>query len=101
MARIVYLGSEIGAAGYRLAGLAIRTPADTPDEVGKALREAVESGVDCILLAGPLAQLLPAAQLQEALCSLRPLLAIVPELHGRGRVPDLTDEVRAALGIEA
>jgi vacuolar-type H+-ATPase subunit F/Vma7 len=101
MARITYVGSEIGAAGYRLAGVAVLTPEGTAAEVGKALQEAVAAGTDCILLASPLAQLLPAADLQNALSRLRPLLAIVPELHGRGEVPDLAGEVRAALGIEA
>ena len=98
MAHIVYLGDEATAAGFRLAGLATATP--DPGAVGAAVRHAIQEGAELILLSGALAAQLPTAELEAALLREAPLLAIAPDVQGRGAPPDLAHEVRGALGIE-
>lgn len=99
MARIVYIGDEVTAAGFRLAGLDTRVAG--PDEAGDTLRQAVVDDADCILLSGQLAQHLPTASLDEALIASEPLLALVPDIRGEGAPPDIARQVRNALGIDA
>jgi vacuolar-type H+-ATPase subunit F/Vma7 len=98
MARIVYIGDETTAAGFRLAGLDTRVAA--PGDAAETLRQAVADGSDCILLSAMLAGYVPAATLATALTGAEPLFALVPDIRGRGAPPDLAHQVRAALGID-
>lgn len=98
MAHIVYVGDEVTAAGFRLAGLATVTP--DPGDAAAALRRAIEDGAELILMSGAMAAHVPLAELEAALLREAPLLAIAPDVHGRGAPPDLAHEVRGALGIE-
>ena len=98
MARVYYIGDEATAAGYRLAGAEVRVPAAT--EVADVFRRARESEADLILLSAQFAGALPAEDFEAALLGNRPLVAIVPDAHGRHATPDVAREVRLALGIE-
>jgi len=98
VARVYYIGDEATAAGYRLAGAEVRVPAAA--EVADVFRRARESEADLILLSAQFATALPAADLEAALLGNRPLVAIVPDTHGRHPTPDVAREVRLALGIE-
>ena len=99
MARIVYIGDEVTAAGFRLAGLDTRVAG--PGEAAETLRQAVADDADCILLSGPLAQYVPSTYLDEALIASEPLLALVPDIRGEGAPADIARQVRNALGIDA
>jgi vacuolar-type H+-ATPase subunit F/Vma7 len=99
MARVVYLGDEVTAAGFRLAGLDARVP--EPQEVANALRQAVDDGADCVLLSGTLAASVPPAMLEGLQEANHPLFACVPDIRGQGAPPDLARQVRNALGIDA
>ena len=98
MARVYYIGDEATAAGYRLAGAEVRVPADA--ELADVFRRARESGADLILLSAQYAGALPPGELDAALLADHPLVAIVPDAHGRHAPPDVAREVRLALGIE-
>jgi len=98
VARVYYIGDEATAAGYRLAGAEVRVP--TAAEVGDVFRRACESEADLILLSAQFADALPAAEFETALLGDRPLVAVVPDTHGRHATPDVAREVRLALGIE-
>ena len=98
MARIWYIGDAATAAGYRLAGAEVRVP--TAEEVPEVFRRARESGADLILLSAQFAGELPHGQLDAAVLGERPLVAIVPDAHGRHAPPDVAREARIALGIE-
>jgi vacuolar-type H+-ATPase subunit F/Vma7 len=98
VARIHYIGDEATAAGYRLAGAEVRVP--NVDEAPEVFRRALAGDVDLVLLAAELAALLPAAELEAAVLGDRPLVAIVPDAHGRHAPPDVARDVRLALGIE-
>lgn len=99
MARIVYLGDEVTAAGFRLAG--VETRVIEPGNAAGPLHEALESDVDCVLLSGSLAAGLAPAVLEHAREAMEPLFAIVPDVRGRDAPHDLARDVRNALGIEA
>lgn len=98
MARILYVGDEVTAAAYHLAG--VETLAPRAAEALETLRRALASDVDLLLVDAGLMALLGAGERTAAgLCD-RPLLEVVPDLYGRGALPDLAAEVRLALGLE-
>jgi vacuolar-type H+-ATPase subunit F/Vma7 len=99
VARIVFVGGEATAAGFRLAGVDSRIA--TPGDAALQLRRARAEPNDCVLLEGTLLAGVPVAELQSALRADAPMLLVVPDVAGRGTPPDLAHEVRLALGIEA
>jgi vacuolar-type H+-ATPase subunit F/Vma7 len=96
--RVYYIGDEATAAGYRLAGAEVRVP--TAAEVVDTFRRARDSEADLILLSAELAGALPPEELDAAVLGDRPLVAVVPDVHGRHASPDVARDVRLALGIE-
>ena len=98
MARLYYIGDEATAAGYRLAGAEVRVPAGA--EAPDVFRRALAAETDLILLSAELAAALPRDELEAAVLGDRPLVAIVPDVHGRHPAPDVARDVRMALGIE-
>ncbi len=94
----IYLGDEVTAAGYRLAGAQVRTPAG--GEENTAFADALLLA-PLILVSAAVAARVDAAQLRAALTALQPLVLIVPD--GRGEVvrPDLAARLRGQMGMEA
>lgn len=99
MARVVYVGSEATAAGFRLAGVDVRTA--EPGNAAELLRLSLAERPDCVLLDGTLLDAVPPALFADALASESTLFAVVPDIRGRGAPPDLGRYVRNALGIES
>ena len=98
MTTAVYLGDEVSAAGYRLAGATVRTPA--PDQAAAALVEACAQA-QLVLLSSRLAAAVGERSLRDALSVTAPLVLLVPDLEGEVPVPDLAERLRAQLGLEA
>ncbi|HSJ98144.1 MAG TPA: V-type ATP synthase subunit F [Myxococcota bacterium] len=98
MARIYYIGDEATAAGYRLAGAEVRVP--TTDDAVEVFRRVRAAETDLVLLSAEFAAALPPEELEAAVQGERPLVAIVPDAHGRHAPPDVARDVRLALGIE-
>ena len=98
MARIVYIGDEATAAGYRSGG--VETIVPSPAEAGEAVRLALDGRSDLVLVSATLAASVPQALLATALAGAWPLVALVPDLYGNAPGPDVAREVRCALGIE-
>jgi vacuolar-type H+-ATPase subunit F/Vma7 len=92
----VYIGDEVSAAGYRLAGLDVRVP--RTDELRATLRQACEEA-PLVLISAELAQRLPAAELDVCLADITPPVVIVPDVHGGTGMPDLATRLRAQLGV--
>ena len=93
-----YLGDEVSAAGYRLAGASVRTPA-AGDETS-ALSEACAQA-PLVLLSAAVAARIAEGVLRSALSALAPLVLIVPDLAGDVPLPDLAARLREQLGLEA
>lgn len=93
---LAYVGDAVEAAGYRLAGARVFTPA--PGEEAAALAQARETA-QVVLLSPAVAAALPRGTLEAAQAALQPLLAIVP---GDVEVSPLdpAERVRTQLGLE-
>jgi vacuolar-type H+-ATPase subunit F/Vma7 len=94
----VYLGDEVSAAGYRLAGAHVRTP--RAGEAAVALAWA-RSQAPLVLVSAAVAAGVGEAALRAALLASTPLVLIVPDLQGEVPLPDLAARLRGQLGLEA
>lgn len=97
MERPLFIGDETTAAGYRLAGVAVRSPepAATPDTLARARAEAPP----LILLTAEYAGFLDAAERERLLSDARPPIQLVTDAGGRVAVPDLAARIRAQVGV--
>jgi vacuolar-type H+-ATPase subunit F/Vma7 len=93
----IYLGDEVSAAGYRLAGVRVRTP-DAGDSA--AALAAARADASLVLVSAAVAVHIPEAQMRTALATLMPLTLIVPDLRGQAPVPDVGARLRRQLGLE-
>ena len=94
---IVFIGDELTATGYRLAG--VRVYVVPPEEAAVALRAAQEDS-SLVLLAPAHARAIPRVELDEALRSFHPLTITVDDILEREVPPDLERDMRHALGVE-
>jgi len=94
---LAYIGDAVEAAGFRLAGARVYSPAAGSEAA--ALVQA-RSAARVVLLSPQVAQALPRAELDAALAALQPLTAIVPGRHGEVSPADPSERVRAQLGLE-
>lgn len=94
----VFLGDEVSAAGWRLAGADARSPAPGSEcaALGMALAQS-----PLVVLSPEFAARLPEDTLRTALRSLAPLTVIVPDLRSMTPFPDITVRLKRQLGIEA
>ena len=98
MAAPIYLGDEVSAAGYRLAGALVQTPAarEAADALARARAQA-----PLVLVSATVAAAVPERALRAALAAPAPLVLIVPDLLGQVPMPDLAARLRTQLGLEA
>jgi vacuolar-type H+-ATPase subunit F/Vma7 len=94
----VYLGDEVTAAGYRLAGVQVRMPAR---EASTAAFDEACARAPLVLVSASVAANIDPARMRAALAALRPLVLIVPDVLGDVARPDLAARLRGQLGMEA
>ena len=92
----VYIGDEVSAAGFRLAGLQVLTP--LPDDVLPAIQKACEKA-PLVLLSAATAQHLESSELDELLAGISPPVTIVPDVHGSAPMQDLSLRLKKQLGV--
>jgi len=97
MNNVVFIGDELSATGFRLAGLEVSSP--PLGKVSLALAEA-RSSARAILITAAAASHMDKQELHKALIGVPPV-AIVPDICGAVRPPDLAQRLRTILGIEA
>jgi len=97
-ATVAYIGNELDAAGWRLAGALTFTP--SPGAERQALEQARRAAA-LVLVSGPVARALPVAELEPALAALQPLLLVLPD-HSAAEplAVDPAERVRRLLGLE-
>ena len=95
----LFIGDELTAAAYRLAGLEVRVV--TPAQAGAALADARRGDSPLVLITAQCAQAIPQAELDEALAAFAPPVALVADAAGKVSPPDFVQRVRAALSIAA
>lgn len=92
----VFIGDEVSASGYRLAGMRVRVPA--PEQLLAAITAACDEA-PLVLLSATVAQQLPAAQLETLLARIAPPVVVVPDIRGRSPLADLPNRLRRQLGV--
>ena len=97
MALAYYLGDEISAAGFRLAGVTTRIPAagDETDALAAACSEAT-----LVLVSAAVAAHIDDDALSRALAAFSPLTLLVPDAAGKVELPDIASRLRRQLGLE-
>jgi len=95
MAAIVFVGGEVEAAGFRLAGVAARVP--RPGDEAAAFEQACREGT-VVLVGAACAAALPRGALEAALAAPSPLVMVLPDGAAR---PDPAARVRRLLGVDA
>lgn len=91
-----FIGDDVTAAGFRLAGVDVYVPAqaDLPD-----LFRRLSGTAGLILITAEVAGWLPAGVLERALVADRPLVLVLADVRGRYKPPDLGAALRRQLGI--
>jgi vacuolar-type H+-ATPase subunit F/Vma7 len=95
--RVTFIGDEVTAAGFRLAGVSVRVPARGAETV--ALREEV-SRAALILIGRGVAGRVDPRELQLALASASPLVLVLPDAAGLPPEVDVAARVRLQLGVD-
>lgn len=97
MALLHFIGDEIGAAGWRLAGAQVHVPAAGQETA--ALADARAQG-ELVLVSADVAARIDRSTLQQAMAALTPLLLVVPDTQAQVAVPDFVARLRLQLGME-
>lgn len=92
----VYIGDEVSAAGFRLAGLQVHSP--LPGDILSSIRRACEQA-PLVLLSAAIARHLEASELDELLAGITPPVAVVPDVHGSAPMQDLALRLKKQLGV--
>ena len=96
MAGVSFIGDEIAAAGFRLAGAAVRVP-ERGAETGVLREEAARASL--VILTRAVAERIEASALAQALASPTPLVIVLPDAAGLPPALDAAARVRLQLGI--
>lgn len=94
----LFIGDEVTAAAYRLAGL--RTLVADKDTLARNFDAALEEATLVFITAACAAEL-PTGRIESAMRTAEPLVLIVPDAANRVAPPDLGRAVDRVLGIEA
>ena len=98
MATPVFVGDEVTAAGYRLAGARVRVPAAGDEAAALA---AARAEAPLVLITAACAARVDTGALRVALAALAPLVVGVAEAQRGAMPPDLAARLRGQLGLEA
>ncbi len=93
----IYIGDEVSAAGFRIAGLQVRVP-ERGDE--NAVLSAARAEAPLVLVSASVALRIAGSELRAAAAALAPLVLIVPDVDGGTPVPDLASRLRRQLGLD-
>jgi vacuolar-type H+-ATPase subunit F/Vma7 len=97
MALPILISDRLTAAGFRLAG--VRPLVTAPEDAGAVFRETLALQGP-ILITAALARSLPQAQLEKAIRTADPPVAVIPDIARTAEPTDMAEQVRRALGVE-
>ena len=97
MSAVVFIGDELSACGFRLTGIETLVP--PPGALESALEEA-RMRASLVIMTADLARRIPAQQLETAMLTEMPTVAIIPDVLFRVPMPDLISRIKSILGIE-
>jgi vacuolar-type H+-ATPase subunit F/Vma7 len=93
----VYIGDEISAAGFRLAGMRVRVPGES--EYLQALDWAMEQDTQLVMISSVIASRIAVDKLASYLSRITPAMVVVPDTHGDVPMPDIKSLMRKQLGV--
>lgn len=93
----VFIGDEVTAAGYRLAGAQTLSP--EPGTVLQAFADALDDA-EFVIITAAFAAELPQEHLNHAMRRADPMVLVVADAANAVTPADLSDEVDRVLGIE-
>jgi vacuolar-type H+-ATPase subunit F/Vma7 len=96
MAACAFLGDEVSALGFRLAGVETHCP--EPHEV-RGLFLRLRNQAHIVVLTAEVAASLPSDLLREAELACWPLVLVIPDVLNRLSAPDLVADLRRRLGM--
>ena len=96
MARPCYIGDEVSALAWRLAGLRVHVPKD--EELLSLVRRTCDES-SMVLVSAAVARRLPGHELDALLARVGPPVVIVPDVRGHTPLPDLSTRLRLQLGV--
>jgi vacuolar-type H+-ATPase subunit F/Vma7 len=94
----IFIGGEVAAAGFRLAGAEVRIP---PPGTEAATLEAARASAGVVMIDAAVAARLPADLLRAAVRAATPITVVVTDLQGEFASPDFALRLRRQLGIDA
>ena len=93
----IFIGNEISAVVWRLAGFQVRSALRGEEQ--RVLTQAMAEA-HVVLIDAVFAHILPKELLDKALTSVMPLVLVVPDMRGEQPMPDLSSLMQSQLGIE-
>lgn len=96
MAGVIFIGDEVTAQGFRLAGAGTRVP--EKNTVAATFSDALRKA-DFVLISADAAARLDADALERAVRAASPLVLVIPDAALRAMPPDPADTVERVLGI--
>lgn len=97
MSDIVFIGDEMSAVAYRLAGIGAITV--EPEETMRVLDEEISSDVTLVLLGAPHAAEMGIDELGRRMRRAAPPLMVVEDVAGSRSPPDFVTMLRRRLGV--
>lgn len=96
MAACAFIGDEVSAAGFRLAGVDVHVPA--VEQAADLFRRLMGES-QLILITAEVAGWLPDDLVARTLRANRPLILVIPDIRGRVEPTDLSSLLRHLLGM--
>lgn len=97
MSDIVFIGDEMSATAYRLAGIAVIVAG--PEETVTVLDEEISPDTNLVLLASPHAASMSMEELSRRMREASPPLVVVEDAAGKTALPDFVTMLRRRLGV--
>lgn len=94
----IFIGDAVSASAFRLGGARVRVT--SADEVTADLAWACREA-ELVLITAEFAAHVSSDELLRVQSLLHPLVLVVPDVRGRTPLPDLSQRIRAQLGLEA
>jgi len=92
----VFIGDEVTAAGFRLAGVRVRSPKEGDLQ---GLLEWANSSTSLIYITAEYAAALEDEQQHRLLAQLYPPVVVIQDIRSNTPVQDLAKQLRAQLGV--
>ncbi len=91
-----FIGDEVTAAGFRLAGFSVYTPA--PEAI-TTLFDQLSEEMELLIITAEMAHSIPEKLLRRTFDRGNPLLLVIPDIRNRAQPIDLAAELRQQLGM--